>query len=120
MAWPSGFPRVSTATVDPLNAIDERDESNNGASVSVAVGLPDLKASAEHSTRTVCVLRLPNGVCLRSATVFDRTITVRNQGVADASPAVVDIDIAWLSHGLNSPWLSSPAGWWCVATADEA
>jgi hypothetical protein len=120
MAWPSGFPRVSTAAVDPLNAIDERDESNNGTSVSVGVGLPDLTAAVEYSTRTVCVLRLPNGVCFRSATVLDRTITLRNQGVAEASPVTVDIDIAWQSYGNNSPWLSDPVGWHCTETADEA
>ena len=119
-AWPSGFPRVSTTTVDPLNTIDERNETNNGASVSVSVGLPDLAASIDYSTRSVCVLRLPNGVCFRSGTVLDRTITVRNEGVAEASPVMLDIDIAWLSYGNNSPWLSSPTGWYCQQTADEA
>jgi hypothetical protein len=119
-AFPSGFPRVSTAAVDPRNTIDERNETNNGTSVSVNVGLPDLAASIDYATRTVCVLRLPNGVCFRTATVLERTVTVRNDGVADAAPAVVDINIAWLSYGNNSPWLSAPIGWWCQETANEA
>jgi hypothetical protein len=118
-AFPSGFPRVSTTSVDPLNAIDERDESNNAASVSVAIGLPDLTAGIEHSTRSVCVLRLPNGVCFRTATVLDRAVTVRNEGLAQASPVTVDIYIAWQSYGNNSPWISDPAGWYCTETANE-
>jgi hypothetical protein len=97
-----------------------RDESNNSASVSVGIGLPDLTASIEYSTRSVCVLRLPNGVCFRTATVLDRAVTVRNDGVADASPAVVHITISWLSYGSNSPWISAPAGWYCTERADEA
>ena len=118
--YPSALPRVSTAAVDPLNAIDERNESNNGASVSVGIGLHDLVAGIEYSTRELCVLRLPDGLCLRYATVLDRTVTVRNDGVADASPSVVDIDVAWLSYGNNTAWISAPAGWWCVETANEA
>jgi Domain of unknown function DUF11 len=119
-AFPSGFPRVSTAVVDPLDTIDERNEGNNGASVSVSVALPDLTGDVEYATRDVCVLRFSNGACLRWATILDRTITVRNAGQADASPAVVDIDIAWLSYGDNSPWLNAPSGWFCSETADEA
>jgi hypothetical protein len=119
-AWPSGFPRVSTATVDPLNAFDERDERNNGASVSVAIGLPDLTAGIEYSMRSVCVLSFPTGVCFRRASVLDRTVTVRNEGAAEAAPTTVDIDVAWQDNGSGSPWLSAPAGWWCVETVDEA
>jgi uncharacterized repeat protein (TIGR01451 family) len=120
MAYPSGFPRVSTTTVDPLNAIDERNEGNNGAAVTVTVGLPDLTAGVEYATRSVCVLRFPNGYCYRFATVLDRTITVNNAGLADAAPVVVDIDIAWLSYGNNSPWISDPPGWYCAETANES
>jgi len=93
-------------------------EANNGASVGVAIGLPDLTADVEYSARSV--LRFPNGFCYRSATVLDRTVTVRNDGPADASPVVVDIDIAWLSYGNNSPWISDPPGWYCTETANEA
>jgi hypothetical protein len=119
-AWPSGFPRVSTAAVDPLNAIDERNERNNGVSVSVAIGLPDLTAGIEYSTRSVCVLSFPGGVCFRRASVLDRTVAVRNEGVAEAAPVTVDIvDVAWQDNGSGSPWLSAPAGWWCVETVDE-
>jgi hypothetical protein len=119
-AYPSGFPRVSTTTVDPLNAIDERNEGNNGASVSVRVGLPDLTANIDYATRSVCVLQFPNAGCLRWATLLDRTVTVRNDGMADAAPVVVDIRIAWLSYGNNSPWLVDPVGWYCTTTEDEA
>jgi uncharacterized repeat protein (TIGR01451 family) len=118
-AWPSLIPRVSTTVVDPVNAIDERDEGNNSAAVSVAIGLPDLTAGIEYMTRDVCLLRLPNGFCFRWSMVLDRVVTVSNTGVAAAAPVVVDIDVAWFGYSTNSPWISA-AGWHCVETADEA
>jgi hypothetical protein len=67
--------------------------------------------------RDVCVLRVID-VCYRYGTVFDRTITVRNDGVAQAAPVTVDIEATWLTYTLT-PWISH-TGWSCTDTADEA
>jgi uncharacterized repeat protein (TIGR01451 family) len=117
-AFPFGFPRVSTTIVDPLNTVDERNESNNGASVSVAVGLPDLTADIEYSTRDACVLSVL-GTCYRWMQVLDRTLAVRNQGIAKASSVVVDVAIIWQNFEALAPRITRPVGWSCVTTADE-
>jgi uncharacterized repeat protein (TIGR01451 family) len=103
------MPRINgpvslTAVVDPANAIAERNDTNNSASVTTTiVGRPDLSASANQ--------------WLLSPLMLVRDVTVRNTGLVPAT--AVDVSIDSFNDGLfdgRSYWhnvdsvLSSGAG----------
>jgi hypothetical protein len=107
-AHPFSLPRVSTAAVDPLNTILERDESNNGASVSVAIGLPDLTPSIERNVETVYSYGVP------IARRLEHVVTVHNTGPAAATGVTADLTLWWRDGG--GPGISATGGLTCTRT----
>jgi hypothetical protein len=119
-AHPFSLPRVSTASADPLNALAERDETNNGASVSVAIGLPDLLvAGVEYATRPHCVVPGPDGCLAAAGWDLVRTVTVRNAGLADATDVRLDVEAGWDYYPGAWVGIAAPDGFSCVTTSSS-